>query len=102
MKSNLKKMFAITMALGILTFGFPVNSVDSAGTHDKVNLAVALTGCVIVQDDEFGLVYRKKCERCGHVQPGSVMSGHIAKGFRIVQTFRCVKCGAQNKLEIQG
>ena len=58
--------------------------------------------CVIVQDDEYGLVYRRKCERCGHVQSGSVMSGRIPKGFRVVKQFRCEKCGAQNKLEIQG
>ena len=102
MKNNLKKIFAVTIALGFLTFGFPVNSVDSAANQDKVNLAVALTGCVIVQDDEYGLVYRKKCERCGHVQSGSVMSGRIPKGFRVVKQFRCEKCGAQNKLEIQG
>ena len=102
MKNNLKKIFALTIALGFLTFGFSVNSVDSAANQDKVNLAVALTGCVIVQDDEYGLVYRKKCERCGHVQSGSVMSGRIPKGFRVVKQFRCEKCGAQNKLEIQG
>lgn len=104
MKSNLKKMFASTLALSVLSFGFSSSSADSAcyQGNEKVQLAVALTGCVITQDDEYGLVYRKKCERCGHVQPGSVISARIPKGFRVVKHFRCDKCGAQNKLEIQG
>ena len=104
MKSNLKKMFAVTIALSVLSFGFSASSAVSAGTQSKeeVKLAAALKGCVIVEDGESGLVYRYKCERCGHVQPGSVMSGRIPKGFRLQKHFRCVKCGAQNTAVIQG
>ena len=93
MKNNLKKMFAVTIALSVLSFGFITRCVDSAA---------ALKGCVILEDGESGLIYRYKCERCGHVQPGSVMSGHIPKGFRLQKHFRCVKCGAQNTAVIQG
>ena len=102
MKSNLKKMFASALALSVLSFCLSSNSAVSAGYqgNETMQLAVALTGCVITQDDEYGLVYRKKCERCGHVQPGSVISARIPKGFRVVKHFRCEKCGAQNKLEI--
>ena len=104
MKSNLKKMFAVTIALSVLSFGFTARSVDSTDMQSKENvrLATALTGCVIVEEDEVGIIYRKKCERCGHVQPGSVMSGRIPKGFRLQKHFRCVKCGAQNTAVIQG
>ena len=104
MKSNLKKMFAVTIALSVLSLGFSASSAVSAGTQSKedVKLAAALKGCVILEDGESGLIYRYKCERCGHVQPGSVMSGHIPKGFRIQKHFRCVKCGAQNTAVIQG
>lgn len=104
MKSNLKKMFAVTIALSVLSFGFTAHSADSAGNQSKedVKLAAALSGCVIVEDGESGLIYRYKCERCGHVQSGSVMSGRIPKGFRLQKHFRCVKCGAQNTAVIQG
>ena len=104
MKSNLKKMFAVTIILSVLSFGFSASSADSAGNQSKadVKLAAALSGCVIVEDGESGLIYRYKCERCGHVQPGSVMSGRIPKGFRLQKHFRCVKCGAQNTAVIQG
>ena len=104
MKTNLKKMFAVTIALSVLSFGFTARSVDSTDTQSKeiVRLATALTGCVIVEEDEMGIIYRKKCEKCGHVQPGSVMSGRIPKGFRVVKQFKCLKCGAQNRMEIQG
>ena len=96
MKTNLKKMFAVTIALSVLSLGFSASSADSAGTQSKeeVKLAAALKGCVILEDGESGLIYRYKCERCGHVQPGSVMSGRIPKGFRLQKHFRCVKCGA--------
>ncbi len=105
MKSNLKKMFAVTIVLSVLSFGFTAHSVDSAETQSKeeVKLAAALSGCVIVEDGESGLIYRYKCERCGHVQPGSViMARRIPKGFRLQKHFRCVKCGAQNTAVIQG
>ena len=104
MKSNLKKMFAVTIALSVLSLGFSASSAVSAGTQSKedVKLAAALSGCVIVEDGESGLIYRYKCERCGHVQPGSVMSGRIPKGFRLQKHFRCVKCGAQNTAVIHG
>ena len=104
MKSNLKKMFAVTIALSVLSLGFSASSAVSAGTQSKENvkLAAALKGCVILEDGESGLIYRYKCERCGHVQPGSVMSGRIPKGFRLQKHFRCVKCGAQNTAVIQG
>lgn len=104
MKSNLKKMFAVTIALSVLSLGFSASSAVSAGNQSKeeVKLAAALKGCVILEDGESGLIYRYKCERCGHVQPGSVMSGHIPKGFRLQKHFRCVKCGAQNTAVIQG
>ena len=105
MKSYLKKMFAVTIALCVLSFGFTTRCVDSAETQSKkeVKLAAALSGCVIVEDGESGLIYRYKCERCGHVQPGSViMARRIPKGFRLQKHFRCVKCGAQNTAVIQG
>ena len=105
MKSNLKIMFAVTILLSILSFGFTAHSVDSAGTQSKeeVKLAAALSGCVIVEDGESGLIYWYKCVRCGHVQPGSViMARRIPKGFRLQKHFRCVKCGAQNTAVIQG
>ena len=105
MKSNLKKMFAVTIALSVLSLGFSASSAVSAGTQSKedVKLAAALKGCVILEDGESGLIYHYKCERCGHVQPGSViMARRIPKGFRLQKHFRCVKCGAQNTAVIQG
>ena len=104
MKSNLKKMFAVTIALSVLSLGFSASSAVSAGNQSKedVKLAAALKGCVILEDGESGLIYRYKCERCGHVQPGSVMSRRIPRGFRLQKHFRCVKCGAQNTAVIQG
>ena len=61
MKTNFKKMFAVTIALSVLCFGFTARSVDSTDMQSKENvrLATALTGCVIVEEDEMGIIYRK-------------------------------------------
>ena len=41
MKSNLKKMFAVTIALSVLSFGFTTRCVDSAETLSKEEVKLA-------------------------------------------------------------
>jgi hypothetical protein len=62
--------------------------------------AVALCGAVIVSQDGRRMVYRKKCESCGHVEPGTT-SGSIPSGT-LRSSFYCSKCRTRQEISIQG
>jgi hypothetical protein len=62
--------------------------------------ASALSGAVIVSQDGTRMVYRKKCESCGHVEPGTT-SGSVPSGT-LRTSFVCSKCRSRQEIEIQG
>ena len=64
--------------------------------------AVALTGCVIVDQDGRTMKYRKKCESCGEIQPGTTTSAIPGKYSKRNSSFRCYKCKNRQKVAIQG
>jgi len=64
--------------------------------------AVALSGCVIVEQKGSRLRYVKKCESCGHLPPGTVGTNIPSKGAKLTSSFRCPKCGKTQKIVIQG
>jgi WD40 repeat protein len=62
--------------------------------------AVALCGAVIVSQDGRRMVYRKKCDACGHVEPGTTSSS-IPTGT-LSSSFYCSKCRTRQEISIQG
>jgi len=68
----------------------------------KTKQAVALTGCVIIEQDGRIMKYRKKCENCGAIQPGTTTSAIPGKYSKKTSSFTCYKCKKRQKLVIQG
>ena len=64
--------------------------------------AIALTGCVIVDQDGRMMQYRKKCESCGETQPGTTSCAIPGKYSKKTSSFRCYKCKNRQKVVIQG
>jgi hypothetical protein len=60
---------------------------------------VGLCGVVIVQDDGSFVTWRKKCEKCGHVEPGTSRFAHTS-GI-LSGSFRCSKCGNMQDTKIE-
>ena len=70
---------------------------------EGIIMAIALSGCVIVDNGSSLMKYKKKCERCGYILPGTVSMAQVkGKYSQFRSGFRCPKCGTQNKVLIQG
>lgn len=69
-------------------------------TKQAVYTHVALEGCVIVDTDGAMITYKKKCEKCGKVQPGTVTIGNQSSGT-LTTSFICIYCGNQQDIKIQ-
>ena len=65
-------------------------------------MAVALSGAVLVEDRGNLVNYRKKCERCGHVEGGGTTTSAPSKGNTLVSSFNCQKCRSHNEVRIMG
>lgn len=65
-------------------------------------MAVALSGAVIVEQRGSLINYRRKCERCGHVEGGGTTTQAPSSGNTSVSSFRCQKCHTQTEVRIQG
>jgi len=68
----------------------------------RMTTAVALSGAVILQQDGGSMVYKKKCEGCGSVQPGSTSSALPSRGSTRNSSFICTKCKRTQKVSITG
>lgn len=66
-------------------------------------MAVALSGAVLLGDDGRMIRYQKKCERCGHLDPGSTLT-QAPRGSSVTLTsgFMCPKCRSHNEVRIRG
>lgn len=65
----------------------------------KIISHIAVQGCVIVsQDGSATHTYKKKCESCGNVVPGTVTQGKY--DGKTQTSFNCSKCGNKQKIEI--
>ncbi len=62
--------------------------------------AVALQGAVILEQDGSLLTYKEKCEACGHVNPGQ-RKASIGGWGTYTSSFRCPRCGNNQKVEIR-
>ena len=68
-------------------------------------MAIALSGAVIVDDSGPMIRFEEKCERCGAMQPGVRSTTRHAIGdtaSRLRSSFKCVKCGNHQDVEIRG
>lgn len=66
-------------------------------------MATALKGAVIVKQDGMRVTYKQKCEKCGNVSSSSTVTSVSSSSFsKTISSFRCSKCGNQQKIEIQG
>lgn len=66
-------------------------------------MATALQGAVIVKQDGTRISYKQKCEKCGNVSSSTTTTSvSLNSSSKITSSFRCSKCGNQQKIEIQG
>ena len=66
-------------------------------------MPTAIQGAVIVKKDGLKISYKQKCEKCGNVG-NSLTSSTVSSNSssKLTSSFRCSKCGNQQKIEIQG
>ena len=66
-------------------------------------MAIALSGCVIV-DDRPGqnVVIKEKCDKCGTLANGTHGLAPIPKGMKHNSTYVCKKCGNRFNVVVQG
>jgi hypothetical protein len=68
---------------------------------DWYGKAYAMQGAVVTKSDGSSMAYYKKCETCGHVDTTSHhQTSAPLKGQRFETSFRCQKCGKDQKLQI--
>jgi hypothetical protein len=66
-------------------------------------MPTALQGAVIVKKDGLKISYKQKCEKCGNVNSSTTSTSvSSSSSSKLTSSFRCSKCGNQQKIEIQG
>ena len=66
-------------------------------------MPTALQGAVIVKKDGLRISYKQKCEKCGNIGNGTVTASvSSSPSSKLTTSFRCPKCGNNQKIEIQG
>lgn len=66
-------------------------------------MPTALQGAVIVKKDGLRISYKQKCEKCGNVSNSTTTTtASSSSSSKSSSSFRCSKCGNQQKIEIQG
>jgi DNA-directed RNA polymerase subunit M/transcription elongation factor TFIIS len=66
-------------------------------------MATALQGAVIVSQDGTRISYKQKCDKCGNVSSSTTTTSvSSSSSSKTTSSFRCSKCGNQQKIEIQG
>ena len=66
-------------------------------------MPTALQGAVIVKKDGLNISYKQKCEKCGNVSSSTISTTvSSSSSSKLTSSFRCSKCGNQQKIEIQG
>lgn len=65
-------------------------------------MATAISGAVILEQQGGRMKYRQKCENCGHVATTTIQIGAPTGANIMRTTFKCSKCGNQQRVEIAG
>ena len=66
---------------------------------EENNMATALKGCVIVEDNNGRVAIRHKCENCGYIEPGTSSFG-LDSGT-VSSRATCSKCGKVYDVVVQ-
>lgn len=61
-----------------------------------------ITGAVIANQNGSQMSYKNKCEKCGTTSSSTNTVSVPSKGNKYTNNFRCMKCGNQQRVEIQG
>jgi hypothetical protein len=64
--------------------------------------AYAVSGAVIVSQDGTRCYYQKKCENCGHIEPGQSGVSIPSRGSQLTSMGFCSRCKGQYRIVIQG
>ncbi|MCK4948129.1 MAG: hypothetical protein KAS46_07120 [Candidatus Aureabacteria bacterium] len=62
---------------------------------------LSATGAVIVKQDAKYFYYKKKCEACGFTSKNQIGSGYPKGKGKLSSTFKCPKCGKNQKVQIE-
>jgi DNA-directed RNA polymerase subunit M/transcription elongation factor TFIIS len=66
-------------------------------------MPAALQGAIIVKQDGTRVTYKQKCEKCGNISGNTTTTSvSSSSSSKMTSSFRCSKCGNQQKVEIQG
>lgn len=84
--------------------GFPFNKLLRyiAYQPSSRNMATAISGAIIIEESGGRMRYRQKCDKCGHSPPTVVIIGAPPGANKLTTTFKCPKCGNQQRVEIAG
>ena len=66
-------------------------------------MPTVVQGAVIVKNDGLKVSYKPKCEKCGNVGSSTTsITVPTSSSSKATSSFRCSKCGIQQKIEILG
>jgi hypothetical protein len=92
--------------------GFSSTNRINKGASRKLAMAIAISGATIISEYEGPytnlVTYRRRCDACGYVPPGSPISVSIVSGSTVAygtyhtQSFVCPFCENRQVVEIQG
>jgi hypothetical protein len=63
--------------------------------------AIALCGSILIENDGTTITYKKKCDNCSHIEPGTTTTS-ISRGSIFNSSEFCSKCKNTYNLKIQG
>lgn len=66
-------------------------------------MPTVIQGAVIVKKEGLKISYKQKCEKCGNLGSVTIITQvSSSSNSKLTSSFRCIKCGNQQKIEIQG
>lgn len=64
-------------------------------------MAAAVSGAVILRQDEHSMVWCEKCERCGNVSNNTIHGSPPGPGASQTSSFTCTRCRHSQQVEIR-
>ena len=63
--------------------------------------AIALCGSIVIGNDGTRITYKKKCDYCSHIEPGTTTTS-ISRGSILNSSGFCSNCKNTYNIKIQG